>query len=310
LVVALFAWPSTARPRTVLRAQSISLLKLDVRNKSLGSGANITRGSAALEDDGPQFNLVKAHLGANATDGADGAVGVPMKTVVHQKEAGGGYTKDSPLYNKQQEAASSPPGSYGVGLRVNKTEHAIGTLLAILLYVFLVLILAYTYKYFKTKMTVDKKEPDILRPTQGAWMGGFRYHLLPCMYFAENEVEKDWLICLSACCCPLIRWADTISQVSIAKFYMVLLAGIAFDVLFFWFGIFLFGVYVWDVFFLIVVIIGVYCRQRIRSAYGHGSPTCWSVFLDFLAWSCCTCCSIVQEAREVDRCPRPMSSDF
>jgi len=304
LVVALCALPSTARPRTVLRAQTLIALKLDSHNKSLGSGGNITKGSAALEDDGPQFNLVKAHLGANATDGAEGAVDAPARTVEHQKKAGGGYTKGSPLYNKQQEAASSSLGSYGVNLHANKTKHVIGTLLAIVIYIILVLILAYVYKYFKTKTVVDKMEPDILRPTQGAWMGGFRYHLLPCMDLAENNFEKDWLICLSACCCPLIRWADTISQVSTAKFYMLLLAGIAFDVLFFWFGLFLFGVYVWDVFFLIVVIIGVYCRQRIRLAYGHGSPTCSSVCMDILAWSCCTCCTIVQEAREVDRCPR------
>jgi len=111
--------------------------------------------------------------------------------------------------------------------------------------------------------------------------------------FDCNDVGRDWQICLCAWCCEWVRWADTASHPQI-------------DLLAFWPAIFITALLsatasiTYGATIPILLLIVVYCRQRIRLAYGLPSGTCGVLAWDCCLWLCCPCCAIVQEARQVE----------
>eukprot|EP00929_Paragymnodinium_shiwhaense_P041970 TRINITY_DN217_c0_g1_i1.p1 TRINITY_DN217_c0_g1~~TRINITY_DN217_c0_g1_i1.p1 ORF type:complete len:381 (-),score=89.84 TRINITY_DN217_c0_g1_i1:112-1254(-) len=108
-------------------------------------------------------------------------------------------------------------------------------------------------------------------------------------------------ICLWSFCCPAIRWAETASdsKVNFLSFWPALLVFIGLSTLAAACrntGHALLGAVVGTLFLYTVVT----HRQKLRGIFGHSPGTVKSVLLDTLAWACCPCCAIIQEAREVE----------
>merc|ERR1740138_972754 len=107
-------------------------------------------------------------------------------------------------------------------------------------------------------------------PAQG---DDFTYRL-----FYTKSIGQDWPICLMACCCPAIRWAETMSMAPLLPFWaalglmlllsvlqsMVVSSGLASPPLLVVGGLMPMA---------LSVLIGVYFRQRLRKIYNHGPFT-------------------------------------
>lgn len=224
-----------------------------------------------------------------------------MHTVRHDKDAGEGYQHGSPLYSKQQTLKSmgdgqsttvlSPAAEPPVVKATNGMAQHTNLLLTCMVYIVLLVSVAYIYKQ------VRKPQPRLLT----APYPGERF----TFGFFDPLGFQDWSICLMACCCPAIRWAETVSDDKVqymtfwAALFLVLGLGISIFVL----GFYVLGhVELAPVICLIFVLLGIYFRQRLRLTFGHNPYVLRSVAIDILSWCCCPCCAIVQEAREVTYC--------
>jgi len=107
---------------------------------------------------------------------------------------------------------------------------------------------------------------------------GFSFGLFDCL--------SDANICVIGCCCPCLRWADTLDRQGIVPFWTAFAA---------MFALMLLHVYSYGLSFLAVAVLGVVCRQRL---YRHFHIENNSVLKDCLAWLLCQPCAIIQEARE------------
>lgn len=106
------------------------------------------------------------------------------------------------------------------------------------------------------------------------------------------ECSPNWTICIWACCCPCIRWSDTLSQMppNVSVYLGVLV----------WCCLMLFNSLYAGLGFLFLVIMGSFQRGRIRAHFGL-PRSCMTGFQDVIAWMCCQPCAIAQEARHVER---------
>lgn len=105
------------------------------------------------------------------------------------------------------------------------------------------------------------------------------------------ECGQSWSICVWSCCCPCIRWSDTVSQMHFLAFYLGILT---WSSLFFCNGLFS------GLGFLLIVLVGAWHRGKIRAHFGL-PRSCMTGFQDVIAWLCCQPCAIAQEARHVER---------
>lgn len=104
---------------------------------------------------------------------------------------------------------------------------------------------------------------------------------------------KNPEICLCACCCPGLRWADTISLMNLTRitvglslvFLCALLNGLT------GFGNAIVGP--------VTVFLMLYYRHELRAKFDLPSWTCGSCCIDFIYILCCPWCAIAQEARAV-----------
>jgi len=110
---------------------------------------------------------------------------------------------------------------------------------------------------------------------------GFSFGLFDC--FADAK------LCVIGCCCPFLRWADTVDQKKLLPYWR------AFVMMF---SLLLLHIYTWGLSDLVVVILGVYYRQKLRRQFMIESGTPKSLLNDSLAWLCCQPCAVIQEARE------------
>jgi len=117
--------------------------------------------------------------------------------------------------------------------------------------------------------------------------------------FDASDFARDCQMCVCACCCPWIRWAETASKEHIR--FLAFFPGLFITALLASSGSITFGASM-----LILVLIVVICRQRIREAYGLPSGSCGILLSDCVLWICCPCCAIVQEARQVEYVEVPM----
>lgn len=103
---------------------------------------------------------------------------------------------------------------------------------------------------------------------------------------------RDYRICLCACFCPGLRWADTISMSDFLPMWLAF----AFYAMFAFLNYLAFGVAVFGIFTACLLL---YYRQRLRSRFDLPYGTFRSVFFDccFVMW--CPWCAIAQEARAV-----------
>jgi len=116
-------------------------------------------------------------------------------------------------------------------------------------------------------------------------------------WYSLPESNADWQICVCACFCPCIRWAETHSRVKPHhNFWLLFLAysGCWVSSRLGWFAIF--G-------FLMLVSLSVYFRDELRSQYNMKQGPKFVCF-DCLLFVFCGCCAIAQEARHVERSMR------
>lgn len=116
----------------------------------------------------------------------------------------------------------------------------------------------------------------------------------PSQTFREGHFQclRNPSICLCACLCPGLRWADTMSMAGFLKissglslvFFCALLNGFAYTTA-------LVGPFT---FFLCL-----YYRQELREQYALNSWSCSSCFADCLYLLLCPWCALAQEARVV-----------
>lgn len=143
--------------------------------------------------------------------------------------------------------------------------------------VYMVLVLVAAFAYVKFRSDVPLQDMRFLPKD------GFSDAIYSC--------AGSWSICFYACCCPCLRWSDTVSKVGL---------------MYFWFGVMLwapllyFNYLVAGVSWPILALLGAGYRYRLRSHFGleRGATR---VCQDLVAWCCCMPCAIAQEARHVDR---------
>eukprot|EP00929_Paragymnodinium_shiwhaense_P011500 TRINITY_DN11728_c0_g1_i1.p1 TRINITY_DN11728_c0_g1~~TRINITY_DN11728_c0_g1_i1.p1 ORF type:complete len:280 (+),score=49.67 TRINITY_DN11728_c0_g1_i1:85-924(+) len=218
-----------------------------------------------------------------------------MPTVRHKKEAGNGYVEGSPLYDHQERRKE---GATVVAPEVPQVESPIKPkhgLIGTIVYLIFIFIVAYFYRAYGFNLVgLGGGHAEIvteLAPYQGdSFTHGF-CDLCRC-------TRDDNCIMFWACCCPGIRWSDTVSNIKVRflKFWVALALFLFISLL----GSGVAGAWVAGIFGFVLLGLGVYYRQQLRGAFGHSKGTLKTITLDILAWACCPCCAIVQEAKEVE----------
>lgn len=215
-------------------------------------------------------------------------LGKQVPTVKHQKQPGNGYVKGSPLYQHQEAQRTAEEGQQDPVAQVVKPwwsaeEGIVGSIV----YVAFIFLIAYLYRQHRDDGIMTE-----ISPYQG---DEFTHGFCDICHCANGNGK----ILFWTFCCPAIRWADTVSHVKVRflKFYVALAAFVAFAVLASGLrGSWLAAVFSWG-----LLAMGVYFRQRLRGVFGHAKGTVKTIALDVLAWLCCPCCAIVQEAKEAEQ---------
>lgn len=239
-----------------------------------------------------------------------GAANPLMPTVNHDKEAGSGYSPGSPLFRKQEEAQTAAKNGTGAATPAAKAtpaattttiaggaqstsagtsaRSAVHAFLGNLIYVILVLVIAYIYKRYKKETDSSTQEPS-----EG---GSFTFGL-----FDVQGCQTDTQLCLCSFCCPCIRWAETMSseKVNFLRFWTAMALVL---------GLHLLSGPTAGLAALVSLGGAIFFRQRLRDQFGHDPKTAKTIILDILTWCCCPLCAIAQEAREVEHCkPRKVA---
>jgi len=99
-------------------------------------------------------------------------------------------------------------------------------------------------------------------------------------------------LCALGFFCPCLAWANTVERRLKVSYWQAFLA---------FFGLLLLHVYTIGISSIVLVILGVFYRQKLRNSYEvdsfeSGSKT--TLAFDFLLWCFCQPCVIIQEARE------------
>jgi len=228
------------------------------------------------------------------------------KTVVHKKEAGNGYLKGSPLYKKQEALEKKTVWEalktfdFKAAWKAITWKHIGYVFIDQFIWVILVLLVAYFYQ--KNKPMLSEKSSSFIE-NRPDW----KYGLFDC----SDMFSSDLSICGMACCCPAIRWADTMSNPKVAfhekedwgayneqtglTFWKALAIVIVLVFL---------GPFTLHISTLVLFCVFIYYRQKLRVIFHH-SPGGASYVWDCLAYCCCACCAMVQEAREVENVRKP-----
>lgn len=101
--------------------------------------------------------------------------------------------------------------------------------------------------------------------------------------------DKETLFC--ACCCPWLRWADTMNMAGLLDFWTGFIFFAAIGLLDYFYGI-------------TVTLFLLYWRQSLRERLGLPFNTLATCFQDFCFASWCCCCLIAQEARVLNEACR------
>lgn len=260
---------------------------------------------------------VLAHIDADATTATAAAPqdATPWSTTVeHQKVAGNGYVEGSPLYERQEALKAKEKkekkttlnealaaGDLTAAWKALPWEYLLALFAGQLIWVLLIILVAYIYRMRKPQLS--EVAPGI-REAKDAWA----YSL----FDTAGMTGEDLQLCGMACCCPAIRWADTMSSPKVA-FPEQEEWGIYKEHtgLSFWKALTMIVVLAflgpWTLQLTTIILLGVlvYYRQKLRVIFNH-SPGGRSYPHDCLILCCCTCCTIVQEAREVEKVRKPL----
>jgi Cys-rich protein (TIGR01571 family) len=248
-----------------------------------------------------------------------------MPVTEHKKTAGEGYAKGSPLFKKQEARKKDgktappppPPGAVpGASVPVVPVGGAVPGISApvaaevqlqayvlswkgftfMLSYVITAFLIALMWKHCGGWRNLKGWKE------RGNLPNGFSYGLFStdhCCSGGDHHVH----ICLCSWCCQPLRIADTWSknpQPIVKNFWVALLIVAA-----------LMGLAPWtnNISVLVLILVAVYCRNKMRKDYGIENSTCTTLTEDCLTWWCCTFCAIAQEARQSEFCVKTMDPD-
>lgn len=100
-------------------------------------------------------------------------------------------------------------------------------------------------------------------------------------------------ICLCACFCPGVRWADTMMLVNLLS----ILVGLGLVYAAFLLNIFAYAAVVYGPFSIVLFL---YFRHKLREVFGMKAFTCETCCIDAIYIICCPWCAVAQEARAVN----------
>jgi len=150
-----------------------------------------------------------------------------------------------------------------------------------LVYLLFGIVLAFAYKQARLKHNEPFQPSPRIDLQDREHRKDFSFSLFGCF--------GDMNVCLVGCCCPCLRWADTVDRKQLLPYWW------AFSLMF---GLMLLHVYTMGLSTLIACIVGITYRQRLRKRYGFDSGTLGTLAYDSMAWFCCQPCAVIQEARE------------
>lgn len=161
--------------------------------------------------------------------------------------------------------------------KLNLTE----VLYACLILAGLVAIAALAYRHYKKdpKGLPNDGLEHKLELVQGRW----RHGLFDCF--------GNLNICCFTCCCPAIRWADTIRMAGFLGFWAAFLLFMLLE---------LGNPLTAGLSGLALLIVVVVYRQKQRQMFEMQHGNCSSYLEDCLTYACCSCCAIIQEARHME----------
>jgi len=229
----------------------------------------------------------------------------PMTTVTHDKDAGGGYQPGSPMYDKQQDMLAQQSAALTPMVPADFAKHKWAFLFSIIVEILLALLIAYLYRRFKKQPDghrFPRRNPSAFAgelPNQSENTCGFSSAFCLCYW---GNWAQDWHFYLSACCCPMIRWSDSVGaeHIQLLPYWAGIFMWLSIEIFIVLLSVYILGPQYASELAIIFVFIGVYYRQKLRTLYGHEACSFKSLCCDCLAWLCCPCCAIVQESLEVE----------
>jgi len=232
-----------------------------------------------------------------------------MPVMKHNKTAGDDYNPGSPLFEKQEErkksgktgkletkeAALDPldgdkaldPAHWEKVMKNESPEKHLENGLSIFLSTFIiVMFVAFVWIKCLPSLIPRSKESYAERDNTTS---GFAYGLFSLDHCGGHHGS----VCFCAWCCYPLRMADTYSKepIPIVKnFWTALVIVTCLDAL---------QYLTYGFSGLLLLFFVIYARQQLRKKYGldRGGAT---YVTDLFSWICCPCCTIAQEARQVD----------
>lgn len=238
-----------------------------------------------------------------------------IDTIRHGKDAGKGYRVGSPLFKLQQKhgikrptyvhdgvkpqgwSAAAPgadvvvsawPGDQ-VGVdqvaRARPQDLLAKNIWAVVINAILqsIVVVVVAWLYLRLR---EPKQAMALEPRPNSWA----YGLFSCL----TDLNQDCDICVMATLCPAIRWADTISNTKVGalRFWSALAIMVVL--------VTLLGAVSSGISLVVALAVAVHYRQKIRRSFGHDTGGSTYVY-DCCSYFCCTCCTLMQDAREVEK---------
>jgi len=226
----------------------------------------------------PYMGCAAEGVGANLTTSWIGEA-VPMTVVDREREA-----------TKAQEATASARAAPALAPRWSGMSKRFWVMFSSwIVYIVALLLAAFLYSRVRLKMHF----PQDKSANNGT---GFTYGLLSC--------HKDWKLAVLSFCCPPLRWADTMDKANDTGGLLRYWQGIAILVTLWALYMFVAGVCLYpftaSIFVFGILLLEVEMRQRLRRRYDISAGSLKTYAEDCLAWICCSCCAMVQEARQVE----------
>jgi len=169
--------------------------------------------------------------------------------------------------------------------KLNQPSNAISAVVFILeaiIQACIVGVAALLYAMYKSKWEKVVEVPE--GTDKDSLNGDFKYSL--CSWY-----EAPCLSCFVWCCCAGIRWADSMRMLGKISFAVAVALWLGLEIG----GSITGGLLTW----VGITVVGMTMRQDIRKAFNMKSDN--ETFChDCLSWCFCSCCTIIQEARQIE----------
>jgi len=198
------------------------------------------------------------------------------------------------LGSDDDKTASDPTdqrsGSLSQHTHANRNRY-LTLLSSILAYILIVLLIAFIY-HRKLRLKIN-------------WVGRAKPSDKPGFGFGLCGCIQDLKMSLFVCCCPLIRWADTVSKANqkdgrFMDFWPALLLMLSLEAALMFMQSVAHASFTAEMLGFTMIAIGIMYRQKLRVKWALNPHEMKTYVQDCLSWTFCTCCVIIQEAREVE----------